>query len=183
MIPLFVGLTLVNLLALAAAGALGYAAKAGYAVSPWHILAGALAALVCVAVHCVVFTYFAATAKWVRHAVVVKGLDPALVGPTRSFKAQAFPAALLAMTTTFVAAVAGAGADNFRGGWVAAHHWLAVGTLVVNLLVALVEYRAISRNGRLIDGILERVNSAEGEAQTQSSRAGRGGTIPLGRPG
>ena len=62
MIPLFIGLTLVNLLGLAAAGALGYAAKRGYAVGPWHVLAGAMAAIICVAVHCVVFTYFAATA-------------------------------------------------------------------------------------------------------------------------
>jgi len=160
MIPLFVGLTLVNLIGLGAAGALGYAAKAGYPVGPWHVLAGALAALVCCAVHCVVFTYFAATAKWVQHAISVKHLDPSLSGPTRSFKTQAFPAALLAMGATFLAAVAGAGADNFRGAWASWHHALAIGALVVNVLAATVEFRAIARNGRLIDGILERVNAA-----------------------
>src|SRR6476469_468297 len=124
MIPLFVGLTLVNLIGLGTAAGLGYAAKAGYPVGSWHVLAGALAALVCCAVHCVVFTYFAATAKWVQHAINVKRLDPLLAAPTRSFKAQAFPAALLAMALTFVAAVCGAGADNFRGSWQPWHHGL-----------------------------------------------------------
>jgi hypothetical protein len=163
MIPLFIGLTLVNLLGLSAAAALGYASRAGYAVGPWHILAGAMAALVCVAVHCVVFTYFVATAKWVQHAVSVKGLDPALNAPTRSFKAQAFPAALLAMAVVFVTAVIGAAADNYHGRWHAVHHAMAVGSLAVNLLVAAIEYRAIDRNGRLVDRVLEGV-AAAGEA-------------------
>jgi hypothetical protein len=160
MIPLFIGLTLVNLLGLATATALGYAAKSGYAVGPWHVLSGALAALVCCAVHCVVFTYFVATAKWVQHAVAVKRLDPAVAAPTRSFKAQAFPAALLAMASTFAAAIAGAGADNFAGAWPGWHHALAIGAFAVNLLAAAVEFRAIGRNGRLIDGVLELANAA-----------------------
>ena len=160
MIPLFIGLTLVNLLGLATAGALGYAANRGYGVGPWHVLAGAMAAIVCVAVHCVVFTYFAATAKWVQHAIQVKRLDPTLAGQTRSFKAHAFPAAIVAMAATFAAAVLGAGADNYRGSWPVWHHAAAVGAFVVNVVVAGVEYRAIARNGRLIDGILERVAAA-----------------------
>ena len=162
MIPLFVGLTLVNLLGLCAAAALGYASRAGYPVGPWHILAGAMAALTCVGVHCVVFTYFAATAKWVQHAITVKGLDPSLAVPTRSFKAQAFPAALLAMAVVFVTAVAGAAADNYHGGWHRWHHSLAIASVATNVLVAAVEYRAIDRNSRLIDGFLERINGAAG---------------------
>ena len=159
MIPLFIGLTLVNLIGLGAAGALGYASRAGYAVGPWHILAGAMAALICCGVHCVVFTYFVATAKWVQHAIAVKQLDPGLIAPTRSFKAQAFPAALLAMAITFITAVAGAAADNYPGRWHAWHHALAVASLVTNVLVALVEYRAIDRNGRLIDCVLARIGA------------------------
>ena len=159
MIPLFIGLTLVNLLLMVAAGALGYASRSGYAVGPWHILAGAMAALICVAVNCVVFTYFVATAKWVQHAVLVKRLDPALASPTRSFKAQAFPAALLAMAAVFITAVVGAAADNYHGRWHAWHHALAVSSFAVNVLVALVEYRAIDRNARLIDGVLAQIGA------------------------
>src|SRR5678815_2815760 len=151
MIPLFIGLTLVNLIGLAVAAGLGYAAKSGYPVGSWHVLAGALAALVCCAVHCVVFTYFVATAKWVQHAVAVKRLDPLLAAPTRSFKAQAFPAALLAMACTIIVAVLGAGADNYQGAWPRWHHAFALAAFAVNVAAAGVELRAIARNGRLID--------------------------------
>ena len=160
MIPLFIGLTLVNLLGLCTAGALGYASRHGYPVGPWHILAGAMAALTSCGVHCVVFTYFIATAKWVQHAVSVKRLDPALATPTRSFRAQAFPAALLAMATVILAAFVGAAADNYHGRWHAWHHGLAITALATNVLVALVEYRAIDRNARLIDGVLARIGAA-----------------------
>jgi hypothetical protein len=167
MIPLFIGLTLVNLIGLGTAAGLGYAARAGYPVGSWHVLAGALAALVCCGVHCVVFTYFVATAKWVQHAIAVKQLDPLLAAPTRSFKAQAFPAALLAMACTFVVAVLGAGADNYQGAWPRWHHAFALATFAVNVAAAAVELRAISRNGRLIDGVLARIGAT-----------GEGGTSP-----
>src|SRR3954453_1392181 len=84
MIPLFLGLTAVNLLCLALASVLGFT-RPGSA----HILAGAVAAMVCVGVHCVVFTYFIATAKWAQHAVLTRKLDAQLIPPTRSFKMQA----------------------------------------------------------------------------------------------
>jgi hypothetical protein len=160
MVPLFIGLTLVNLIALCTAAGLGYAAKAGYPVAPWHVLAGALTAIICCAVHCVVFTYFTATAKWVQHAISVKRLDPLLAAPTRSFKAQAIPAATVAMTSTFLAAVFGAGADNYHGAWATWHHFLALGCFAVNVLTAAIELRAIRRNGRLIDGVLAQVSAA-----------------------
>jgi hypothetical protein len=157
MISLFLGLTLVNLLCLGTATVLGYMSLADNGDSKgMHILAGALAALVCVGVHCVVFTYFIATAKWVQHAVLVKQLDASLAEPTRGFKMQAFPAALLAMGIVFATAVLGAARDNYGipRVW---HHSFAIAALAVNLVVAAVEYRAIARNGRLIDSILEQI--------------------------
>jgi hypothetical protein len=159
MIPLFIGLTLVNLLGLCTAGALGYASRHGHAVGPWHILAGAMAALVCCGVHCVVFTYFVATAKWVQHAVTVKRLDPAIATPTRSFRTQAFPGAMLAIAVVFLTAFVGAAADNYHGPWHAWHHVLAILSLATNVLVAFIEYRAIDRNSRLIDGVLARIGA------------------------
>jgi len=160
MIPLVLGLTLVNLLCLGTATALGYMSPADAGESKgMHILAGALATLVCVGVHCVVFTYFVATAKWVQHAVLVKQLDASLAEPTRSFKKQAFPAALLAMAIVFATAILGAARDNYGipRAW---HHAFAIAALVVNLAVAAVEYRAIARNGRLIDSILAKINGS-----------------------
>ena len=162
MIPLFLGLTLVNLLVLGAALALGYLRSADDIPSASrHILTGTLSALVCCAVHCIVFTYFVATAKWLRHAVTVKRLDPSLLRPTRSFRAQAFPAAMAAIAVVFLTAFAGAGADNYGGRWGGWHHALAVSGVLVNLLAAAVEYRAIARNGRLIDDVLARIGARE----------------------
>ena len=83
----------------------------------------------------------------------VKRLDESLALPTRSFKVQAFPAALAAMATVFATAVLGAARDNYGipRAW---HHAPAIAALAVNVLVALVEFRAIRRNARLIDRIL-----------------------------
>src|SRR5689334_16269654 len=129
MIPLFLGLSMVNLLCLGVAMGLGYFAPANQ--RGMHILAGALATLVCCGVHCVVFTYFIATAKWVQHAIAVKHLDASLAEPTRSFKMQAFPAALIAMVSVFGAAVLGAARDNYMIGtrW---HHAAAIVAVAIN---------------------------------------------------
>src|SRR6266480_2658346 len=114
MIPLFVSLTLVNLVCLTSAVTIGYLSIfENPSFKSWHLLAGTLATLTCVAVHCIVFTYFMATAKWVQHAVSVKRLDPELTTPTRSFRAQALPAALLAMGVVFATAIFGAAHDNY----------------------------------------------------------------------
>lgn len=157
MLSLFLALSAFNLLLLLLTAALGYV-YGGSDVTQWHALAGIVATMTCCAVHCVVFTYFIATAKWVQHAVMVKGLDPALAAPTRSFKLQAFPAALLAMLTVFAAAIFGAARVSY-GVSPTYHHALAWIAVATNALVAVTEYRAIARNGALIDRILAQINA------------------------
>src|SRR5687768_3234139 len=164
MISLFLGLTLANLICLCTAAALGYWYGQAQGAGQWHVVAGALAAIVCCAVHCVVFTYFIATAKWVQHAIAVKGLDPALATPTRSFKAQAFPAALAAIAMVFVTAVLGAAADN-QYVQPLVHHLVALAMIATNVLSAIAEYGAIRNNGLLIDRMLELANAREAGAQ------------------
>jgi hypothetical protein len=162
MIPLFLGLTIANLTALLISTTLGYigAGTGPSSARTLHMVAGLLAALLCVAVHCTVFTYFMATSKWVQHAVTVKRLDAAYVTPTRSFKAQAFPAALAAMLAVFLTAILGAAVDNqmLSPGW---HQALALAAVGVNMLSAAVEYAAINRNGKLIDRLLAEIPPQE----------------------
>jgi hypothetical protein len=168
MLPLFLGLTLANLASLLTTMALGYVSLGGRAaVHGWHMLAGALAAILCVAVHCIVFTYFLATAKWIEHAVMVKGLDASYVTPVKSFRVLAFPAALGAMAVTFVAAILGAGVDTrvLSVNW---HHGMALLAVAANVGAAAIEYVAIGRNGRLIDQILA-------EFPEEETPIGRGG--------
>src|SRR5688500_5964595 len=157
MLSLFLALTAFNLLCLLLTAALGYT-HGGSDATQWHALAGVVATITCCAVHCVVFTYFIATAKWVQHAVTVKRLDPSLVAPTRSFKMQAFPAALLAMASVFIAAILGAARVNYdiSPAW---HHVAAWVAIAINAGVALVEYGAIARNGRLVDSVLDKINN------------------------
>ncbi len=156
MLSLFIALTAFNLLCLILTAGLGYA-YGGSEVTQWHALAGVVATITCCAVHCVVFTYFIATAKWVQHAVEVKRLNPSLAYPTHSFKLQAFPAALAGIATVFAAAVFGAARASY-GGSPALHHLLAWVAVATNLVVAVAEYRAIERNGALIDRILAAIS-------------------------
>jgi hypothetical protein len=161
MIPLFLGLSAANLLCLTVTLALGYAVSfAGTQWATYHQLAGILATIVCCGVHCVVFTYFIATAKWVQHAIAVKHLDAGLAAPTRSFKAQAFPAALIAMASVCLAAFVGAASVGYALRPIY-HHVAALVALGANVIVLLVEHRAIRRNGRLIDDVLARVSTAD----------------------
>ena len=154
---LFVILTVINLLCLLGTAVLGYGNSVASEWSGYHQLAGALATICCCAVHCVVFTYFIATSKWIQHAVSVKNLPTTHVEPTRSFKAQAFPAALLAMLSVFAAAVSGVITFSYRIN-PRIHLFVTIAAVVINGVVALIEYRAICRNSALIDGILEQIN-------------------------
>jgi hypothetical protein len=72
---------------------------------------------------------------------------------------QAFPPALLAMTSAFIAALFGAASASY-GVSPIYHHALAWLAIAINALVAVAEYRAIARNGRLIDEILAKINGA-----------------------
>lgn len=162
MIQLFIALSIANIACLLAATGLGYLAGAGGQIG-YHTLGGVSATLVCVAVHCVVMTYFMATTKWVRYAVALKRLDPSSAEPTRSFRAQAFPAALLAIAFVFLAALLGVLTDAYdlRPIW---HHIAALLAIAANIVATFFEGRAIRRNGRLIDGILSAI--ALGRQQT-----------------
>jgi len=167
MIPLFVGLTAVNLLCLITSAVLGYVCVSRPALGGHHFLVGSLATLCCCAVHCIVFTYFIATAKWVQHAITVKQLDPQLLVPTRSFKAQAFPAAVSAMAVVFFTAILGAARQSY-GLSIVWHHLSAIVAIAMNLAAALIELAAIRRNGQLIDGILATVRQTTPAAPSPS---------------
>jgi len=128
-------------------------------VGAGHRLFGALAAIVCCGVHCVVFTYFVATGKWVAHAILVKGLDAKLAEPIGRLRRGAFAAALSVIVLAVATAIVGAAVDNqyLSPAW---HQVLAIGLLAGNGVAAVVEYRCIRDNGIVIDRILARISSA-----------------------
>ena len=152
MTVLFLGLMLANFFCLIATAVVGYAG-----LMHWHRVFGALATIVCCGVHCVVFTYFIATGKWIEHAILVKGLEPRIAEPTRPLRRGAFAAALSVIALAIATAIVGAAVDNqyLSAVW---HHVLAMGLLVANGVGAIVEYRCIRENGIVIDGLLARIN-------------------------
>ena len=152
MIVLFLGLMLANFVCLIATAVVGYAG-----LTHWHRLFGALAAIVCCGVHCVVFTYFLATGKWIAHAILVKGLEPAIAAPTRPLRRAAFAAALSVIALAITTASVGAAVDNqyLSPLW---HHALAMALLAGNVAAAVVEYRSIRDNAGVIDGVLGRIS-------------------------
>jgi len=153
---LFLGLMLANFVCLIATVVVGYAE-----LLHWHRLFGALAGIVCCAVHCVVFTYFIATGKWIEHAILVKQLDPALAAPLFLGDSAAFAAALSVITLAIATPIVGAAVDNLylSPPW---HHVMAMVLLAGNVLAAIIEYRCIRDNGLVIDDILARVNATSG---------------------
>ncbi|CAN5418661.1 hypothetical protein BH10PLA1_BH10PLA1_20970 [soil metagenome] len=157
MVPLFLGLTAFNLLCLITTTCMGYALSGHGHAGSLHLLLGVMTTMACIGVHCIVFTYFIATAKWVQHAVSVKSLPIEWIAPTRSFKMQAFPPALIAMAAVFLVAILGAAADNYAvsARW---HFAAAIAAIIINAIVAQREYVAIVRNGKLIDELLIQIN-------------------------
>ena len=153
MTALFLGLMLANFICLIATAVVGYAQW-----MHWHRLFGALSAMVCCGVHCVVFTYFIATGKWIEHAILVKQLDPKVAAPTRPLRRGAFAAALSMIVVGIATAIVGAAVDNLYLSpiW---HHMMAMVLLAGNGVAAVVEYRSIRDNGLVIDDILARISA------------------------
>jgi hypothetical protein len=153
MVILFLGLMLANFICLIATAIVGYAGMAA-----WHRLFGALASIVCVGVHCVVFTYFIASGRWIAHAIWIKQLEPSLAAPTRPLRKAAFASALTVITLAIATAIIGAAVDNqyLAPPW---HQTLAILLLAANVLAGLIQFHAIRGNGMVIDGILARINA------------------------
>src|SRR5438445_12133136 len=78
----------------------------------YHFLFGLSAALLTLLVHCLIFTYFLGTGRWVKEVAIAYRLpDEPLPKLTRELKRKTFPPALFAMLIAIATAAAGAGAQ------------------------------------------------------------------------
>lgn len=162
MIPLFLGLTIGNLAMLATVFTLGYATtrQAG-SVHDYHLLLGLGAGLMTTLTHLTVYTYHMATSRWLEAATDKAGLAlERFVEPALRRKRKAFFAAMAAVGVTMLAMFAGAAADPTARPLIsgAAHRWLALIAIAVNLAAAVVEFRLIRGQGALIDEALAAMN-------------------------
>src|SRR5262249_12602518 len=115
-----------------------------------HFYLGLTTALGILLVHCLIFTYFLGTGRWVKEVGLAFGF-PVTGFPrlTRELKRGTFPPALAAMLTGIATAAAGAGAQLQAWPW-PIHASLAFLTLFVNLWAFHIEYRSLALNAQVI---------------------------------
>jgi len=163
MVPIFLGLTAVNLLLLATVFGLGLFAldDAGAATGAYsyHVLLAIVAGLMATLTHVSIYTYFMATSKWLAAAADKADLAiDTFVTPARQRKRRGFAVVMAAIGLTMIAMFAGAAADTIRAMPDKLHFVLAVIALLANVACALAEYRLIKEQSALMDEALAAVN-------------------------
>ncbi len=170
MTRIFTTLALTDALALIVTFALGCWSKFGGGVRDestsvylLHFLFGVFTGIGTLLVHCLIFTYFLGTGRWVREVTITYSLpDEPLYRRTRDLKRLAFPIALTAMLLTIATSAAGAGVQLQGWNWII-HFSLGIATLVVNLVVFRMEYLYVAENGTIIEKVLVEVDRVRAE--------------------
>lgn len=171
---IFAVMAILNSVVLAAAFSLGLifmaerdaGARAPEATQPilgpfaWHMVIGLAAAVFTLMLHCLIFTYFLGTGRWVKEVAGAYQLpDQDLPKLTREFKRAVFPPALFAMLGAIAAVASGAGAQTASESiWGLAHPVMAVVVLALNGWAYWVEYRIVSANAKAIDQVMAEVD-------------------------
>jgi hypothetical protein len=139
-----------------------------------HFVLGLCTALGILLVHCIIFTYFLGTGRWVKEVTLAYRLpDAPWHKMTRELKRGTFPPALFAMLIAIATAAAGAGAQLQAWHW-SIHATLALLTLLINLWAFSVEYRNVDTNAGVILDVLAEVDrrrAAQGLASNAEALA------------
>ncbi|MEX0716834.1 MAG: hypothetical protein WD066_09615 [Planctomycetaceae bacterium] len=140
--------------------------EAALAARRLHLLTALAGLLFASLVHAIVLTYFMGTGRWLEETSRAYRLDSSWFDESRALKHRTIPAMVGALALLILTAVFGAGADPASavrfGEWFGLgpgtlHFLLAATTVGVNLVVNLLEYAALDRNGRLVDEVVAQV--------------------------
>jgi hypothetical protein len=135
-----------------------------------HFLLGLFTAIGVLLVHCLIFTYFLGTGRWVKEVGLAYDLpDGDLPRLTRELKRKTFPPALAAMLITIATAAAGAGAQLREWPWFV-HGSLSVVTLFVNAWAFRIEYRNLRTNADALDRVMQEVDRIRAERGLPSNQ-------------
>ena len=170
MTRIFLTLAIANFLSLTLTFALGCWSKlsdglhgVNGSVFMLHFLFGLFTAVGTLLVHCLIFTYFLGTGRWVKEVTLAYDLpDEPWHKRTRELKRQTFPPALAAMLVTIATAAAGAGGQLQAWPW-QVHFTLGVITLLVNAWAMMLEYCNVHINARTLDEVLSEVERVRAE--------------------
>jgi hypothetical protein len=165
MTSIFTRLAAVNALLLLLSFGLGVASKLRAGVlhpdDPiywYHFLAALSAEVLTLLVHCLIFTYFLGTGRWVKEVKLAYDLpDEPLPKLTRDLKRRVFPPALYAMLTAIATGMAGAAAQVQVTPWLL-HASLATLTLVVNVWAFRIEYQCLQTNVQVLNDVMSEVD-------------------------
>jgi len=178
---IFLTLTVVSTFLLVAALVLGFEIGDPRSVAPatrkllsYHLLVSVAALIFAALVHAVLLTYFMGTSRWMEEARQAYKFDPRWSEENRRLKYRTIPVMVICLLLLILNIPLGALSVD-RADWTVpgvgpvspsrAHLVFAVLTVVVNLAVNAVEYRAISRNSQLIEevvGEVRRIREARG---------------------
>lgn len=170
MTRIFLTLASVNALALVVSFLLGLTSMLRHGVEnaldptyQVHFLVGLLTAILTLLVHCIIFTYFLGTGRWVKEVGLAYSLpDDPWPKLTRELKRSTFPPALFAMLITIATSAAGTGVQLRAWDWWV-HGSLALLTLLINGWAFRVEYRNVRTNAAVIDAVLRDVDRIRAE--------------------
>ena len=132
-----------------------------------HFFLGLTTALTILLIHCIIFTYFLGTGRWVKEVGLAYDLpDEPWPHLTRELKRSTFPPALFAMLIAIATTAAGAGAQLQEWPWFV-HATLALLTLLFNLWAFKVEHANLALNAQVIREVLvevDRIRASRGLA-------------------
>ena len=128
-----------------------------------HFLVGLFTAVGTLLTHCLIFTYFLGTGRWVKEVTLAYDLpDAPWHKRTRDLKRLTFPPALAAMLITIATAAGGAGAQLQGWPW-QVHLTLGLATLVINVWAFRLEYRNVTENAGVLEAVLREVDRIRAE--------------------
>lgn len=134
-----------------------------------HFLCGLFTAVATLLVHCMIFTYFLGTGRWVKEVTLAYDLpDAPLHKTTRELKRKTFPPALFAMLGTIATAAAGGG-RQLQDWPYQIHFILAICAILLNGWAYWVEIRSLRTNERILATVYEEVERVRKERGLPSS--------------
>ena len=120
----------------------------------YHFLCGLTTNVLTLLVHCLIFTYFLGTGRWVKEVTLAYELpDEPLHKETRELKRRVFPPALYAMLFAIASGATGAAAHVQMWPWYV-HFTLATCTLLVNFWAFRVEFQCLRANVGVLRDVL-----------------------------
>lgn len=128
----------------------------------YHFPLGILTAIYTLLVHCMVFTYFLGTNRWVKETAAAYDLDRAIAHESRRCRSRAFAVAIASMLMVVATVATGAGAHTKAWPtWL--HQVVPLAAYGLMLFAYRIEYTKIEEHLALTDRVMDEVRRIRSE--------------------